>query len=261
VKERILQRLKDIETRYEVRILYACESGSRAWGFESKDSDWDVRFIYLSPLTHYLSIVKPRDVIEEPGTELDINGWDITKALGLLYKSNPALLEWFDSPHVYIDLHKFSKDIAPLAVRYFSPRSCLHHYVSMAKHNFREHMRSEKVKLKKYLYIMRPILACMWLECGFGKVPMRLMEIVEGVLPQGDECREALAGLILAKKRGQELGEGDAIPCLQSLIEATLHRMEHHFPNVPDTPWVNNFSPLNDLLRQTINHHYELSIS
>ena len=99
---RITSILKEIEARHGVAILYACESGSRGWGFASQDSDYDVRFIYQNPRNWYLSIDEKRDVIELPiNDELDINGWDLRKALRLLRKSNPALFEWLSSPIVY----------------------------------------------------------------------------------------------------------------------------------------------------------------
>jgi predicted nucleotidyltransferase len=98
VHQQILEELKRIEKEEGVRILYACESGSRAWGFPSKDSDYDVRFIYIRPVDWYVSIYDKRDVIERPISDmLDINGWDLRKALNLFRKSNPPLLEWLKS--------------------------------------------------------------------------------------------------------------------------------------------------------------------
>ncbi len=91
--------LAEIEAQENVRIVYACESGSRAWGFPSSDSDYDVRFIYLHPLEWYLSIEKRRDVIERPITGvLDVNGWDLRKALQLFRKSNPLSLSGSTRP-------------------------------------------------------------------------------------------------------------------------------------------------------------------
>jgi predicted nucleotidyltransferase len=86
----------------DVVVLLAVESGSRAWGFSSKDSDYDARFIYLRRPEAYLSIRAPRDVIERRIVdEVDVNGWDLRKALGLLMKSNPPLLEWLQCPIIY----------------------------------------------------------------------------------------------------------------------------------------------------------------
>ena len=86
MRQEILQRLSDIEAKYDVKILLAVESGSRAWGFESKDSDYDVRFIYVHKKDWYLSLIEGRDVIEEldPDGVLDLAGWDLKKALLLM---------------------------------------------------------------------------------------------------------------------------------------------------------------------------------
>lgn len=98
----ILNKLDDIERKENVKIIYAVESGSRAWGFDSQDSDYDVRFIYVRPLNDYLSLEDIKDTIDyELNDVFDINGWDLKKALKLLYKSNPTLYEWKASPIVY----------------------------------------------------------------------------------------------------------------------------------------------------------------
>jgi len=103
MRDTILSRLDQIETQHGVKILYACESGSRAWGFPSTDSDYDVRFLYVHPAEWYLSVDEKRDVIERPLTpeNFDIGGWDLRKALRLFRKSNPPLLEWLGSPNIY----------------------------------------------------------------------------------------------------------------------------------------------------------------
>ena len=161
----ICRELKRIEQEHNVRVLYAVESGSRAWGFASRDSDFDVRFIYIHPLNWYLAIDQQRDVIEEPiSGQLDISGWDLRKALGLLRKSNPPLLEWLGSPIVYADNHGLADRLRDLQRKYFSPISCLHHYLHMAQGNYREYLHGETVRIKKYFYVLRPILACAWIE-------------------------------------------------------------------------------------------------
>lgn len=126
-------RLAEMEAQEGVRVLYACESGSRAWGFPSTDSDYDVQFIYAHPVEWYLSVQPRRDVIERPLNNLiDLSGWDIAKALVLLRKSNPPLLEWLQSPIVYMDDKDFIREITELLPAYYSPRNCLHHYLQIA---------------------------------------------------------------------------------------------------------------------------------
>src|ERR1043166_5445755 len=145
--------LTDIEQTEAVRVLYAVESGSRAWGFESTDSDYDVRFLYVRPRDWYLSIdvETKRDTIEKPITDdLDVSGWDLRKALKLFRKSNPPLLEWLQSPIVYLERFSTAVRLRELTKEYFSPKSCLHHYLHMAEGNFRQYLQTEIVRLKKY---------------------------------------------------------------------------------------------------------------
>ena len=102
IRKEVLRRLDAVEREEDVRVLYACESGSRAWGFASPDSDYDVRFIYVHRPDWYLSIVDRRDVIERPIVdEYDLSGWELRKTLRLFRKSNPPLIEWLGSPIVY----------------------------------------------------------------------------------------------------------------------------------------------------------------
>lgn len=98
----ITEKLNEIEEKENVKILHAVESGSRAWGFASPDSDYDVRFIYVRKKEDYLTLCEKSDVIEWQLDEtLDINGWDLKKALQLFHKSNATLFEWSNSPIVY----------------------------------------------------------------------------------------------------------------------------------------------------------------
>ncbi len=141
VRQQIEVELQRIEQEEGVNILSACESGSRAWGFPSKDSDYDVRYIYIRPVEWYLSIFEKRDVIERPISDmLDINGWDLKKALNLFRKSNPPLLEWLQSPIVYLENGSVAEQIRRVSPLTFSPRSCMHHYLHMAKGNYREYL-------------------------------------------------------------------------------------------------------------------------
>ncbi len=165
MEREIRDTLDRIETREDVRVLYAVESGSRAWGFASTDSDWDVRFLYLRRPEWYLSVQRRRDVLEYPLADgLDVSGWDLKKALGLFAKSNPPLLEWLRSPIVYREAFSAAARLRVLAADYFSPRSCMHHYLSMAEGNYREYLQRDPVRVKKYFYVLRPVLACRWIQ-------------------------------------------------------------------------------------------------
>ena len=182
MRETILSKLGEIENRENVKILLAVESGSRAWGFASPDSDYDVRFIYVRPKEDYLRLEKTRDVIELPiEGELDINGWDLDKTLRLLRASNPTLFEWFSSPIVYRET-AFAQEFRSIMQRYFSSKRGLSHYLSMASSNYREYLKGNMVKAKKYFYVLRPVLACRWILDKGSPPPMLFSELMEAEL-------------------------------------------------------------------------------
>ncbi|PYI50327.1 hypothetical protein DLM86_29930 [Paenibacillus flagellatus] len=189
-----------------VRILYACESGSRAWGFPSRDSDYDVRFLYVRPVEWYLSIFEKRDVIERPIDErLDLSGWDLRKALQLFRKSNPPLLEWLQSPIPYAENYSVAERIRALSPLTFSPKSCTYHYLNMAKGNYREYLQGDQVKIKKYFYVLRPILACEWIERFDSMPPMEFDRLVDALIPADSELYTIVQQLLARKKAGDEL--------------------------------------------------------
>ena len=182
MRETILEKLKEIEKNENVRILLAVESGSRAWGFASPDSDYDVRFIYVRPREDYLRLEKVRDVIELPiEGEMDINGWDLDKTLRLLRASNPTLFEWFSSPIVYRET-AFADEFRSVMNKYFSSKRGLSHYLSMASSNYREYLKGDTVKAKKYFYVLRPVLACRWILDKGTPPPMLFSELVDSEL-------------------------------------------------------------------------------
>ena len=180
VFQRVRHALAQVETERNVRVLFACESGSRAWGFASRDSDYDVRFLYVHRRDWYLSVEDRRDVIEQPiADDLDVSGWELRKALRLLRKSNPPLLEWLKSPVVYRHDPVFAAEFGALATEFYSPRRCFAHYLHMAFGNWRDYLRGrDEVSLKKYLYVFRPLLACRWIERQLGQVPMLFAQLV-----------------------------------------------------------------------------------
>ena len=163
MKEKILEKLKEIEKSKNVEILFAIESGSRAWGFASPDSDYDIRFIYKHKLEYYLSLWEKPDLIEfMTEDDLDGSGWDLRKTVKLLAKSNAPLIEWLFSPIVYFKNDDFAKQMQDLAVECFSPIAVLHHYLGTTK-NFMDVCEMEEVKLKNYFYALRTALAGKWI--------------------------------------------------------------------------------------------------
>ncbi|WP_434752643.1 nucleotidyltransferase domain-containing protein [Paenibacillus amylolyticus] len=227
MRDIIAKQLAQIEQEEQVRIIYACESGSRAWGFPSQDSDYDVRFIYVRPLEWYLSIEEQRDVIERPiSDQLDINGWDIRKALKLFRKSNPPLLEWLQSPIQYDEQYSVAEQIRALSPLTFSPKSCMYHYLNMAKGNFRDYLQGEQVKIKKYFYVLRPLLACGWIERYETMPPMAFDELVETLIPAGTPLYTEIHDLLRRKKAGEEMDMEPQLPAIQKYITAQIAHVE-----------------------------------
>lgn len=228
-KEAIRQTLIEIENDKKVKILYACESGSRAWGFPSKDSDYDVRFIYAHPLDWYLdiNIEHKRDVIELPiVNQLDVNGWDLRKTLKLFRKSNPPLLEWLDSPIVYHEYSSLAAKLRKLAAQCYSPIACQYHYFKMARGNFRDYLRGDQVWLKKYFYVLRPLLAVVWLERNLGVVPT-LFQILVNTVIDDINLKTEINLLLEQKKEGHELEEGPRNKVISDYIEHEIIRLEY----------------------------------
>jgi uncharacterized protein len=252
MKKIIHTKLDEIERRESVRIVYACESGSRAWGFASRDSDWDVRFLYVRPQDWYLTVdlERKRDVIELPiENDLDINGWDLRKALGLFWKSNPPLLEWLDSPIVYLERGVVPDRMRALRGKYFSPKSSWYHYLHMAKKNYRNYLRGDVVWLKQYLYVLRPLLAIRWLEKEQGSVPTLFQTLVKTTIDQR-QIKKAIEALLKAKVAGDELSRGPRIPVLNDFLEAEFARHEKiPGPSCPERP---PMEPLNGLFREVL---------
>ncbi len=221
MKEEIVKELSALEQKYGVSILYACESGSRAWGFASTDSDYDVRFIYAQPRDCYLSIRERRDVIELPvNSLLDINGWDIRKALQLFLKSNGPLYEWLQSPIVYREDAGFAGELRGMMNDFFSLRAGCHHYLSMTRNVFENDMQGPEVRLKKYFYALRPALACRWI-IEKNSVPPMEFPILRTLVGDGHWHYE-VDKLLEQKKNADEKETIRPIPLLQRWIEGTL---------------------------------------
>ena len=256
ISQEISRRLADAEREHKVRILYCCESGSRAWGFASPDSDYDVRFIYVHEEDWYLSfdIERRRDVIEYPIVdEIDCNGWDLRKALYLFTRTNGALLEWLNSPIRYIEQGDFAAKLRNLAPRAINNVALCYHYSHMARRNAREYLYRDKVKLKKYFYVLRPLLAIRYIEEGRGIPPVEFERLVESVAPSA--IRQEIRSLLEVKRVTPELGLGDPIPVINAFIATETERHGHAFHG-QGRPDINERSEvaeeLNVLFRETI---------
>lgn len=249
IRAEIDARLAGIEAGFGVRVLYACESGSRGWGFASPDSDYDVRFIYVHPLSWYLKVSSQRDVIEVPiSDELDINGWELRKALGLLKKGNATLIEWLDSPVVYRADGDFLQAMRDAAWQTHQAERSFHHYIHMARKNYREYLRGDTVRLKKYLYVLRPLLSTLWIEQGRGVAPMRFQDLVDAIVTDPN-LRDAIDQLLAIKRAAWEAEYGQPLPIINAFIDSELTRLESVLPPLPcDT----DFAVLDRLLMATV---------
>lgn len=244
MKELIQEKLREIGQREECRILLAVESGSRAWGFASPDSDYDVRFIYVRPEKVYLRLDRTRDVIEVPiNDELDINGWDIDKTLRLLHKSNPTVFEWFSSPIIY-QTSAFADQFRPIMQKYFSSKAGLWHYLHMAEGNYRDYLRGEMVRAKKYFYVLRPILACKWILEKGTPPPMLFTDLVKSELP--DDLSETVNQLLDLKMNSPEIKEIPRIDQLNRYLDAGIVSAKEQIEKLPDAP-VQDWDELNEL--------------
>lgn len=249
MKEVILEKLKEIEERENVRILHCVESGSRAWGFPSPDSDYDVRFIYVRDKEFYLRLDQTRDVIEwQLDDTLDINGWDIKKALILLRKSNPTLFEWNNSPIVYKTTEEWSR-ISNTISEFFLSKHGLYHYLSTAKSNYREYLKGNTVKLKKYFYVLRPILACRWIIEKNSPPPMLFSELVEECLDK--DIKPYVDKLLYVKMNTPEIGEGRKIIPINEYIERSITDICEHLLTVSEDE-VHDWKEFNNLFLSII---------
>lgn len=222
IRTAIEQALRQAEQDHDVRVLLAVESGSRAWGFASPDSDWDVRFFYVHRPEWYLRLDQERDVIERMlPMDIDLAGWELRKALRLFRKSNPPLLEWLRSPLVYMEQHGTAGEMRRLSDELFSPVTVFHHYLSMAKRNHAQYLGGEEVRLKKYLYVLRPLLACDWIREEGSMAPMEFSRLLDRLMPNGP-VRSAVDALLVEKMSGTELGRGTRIALLHAWIEERL---------------------------------------
>ena len=224
MKDIILRELKKIEEQENVKIIMAIESGSRAWGFASPDSDYDVRFIYVRKEEDYLKLEKTRDVIEwKLDDVLDINGWDIKKALQLLHNSNPTVFEWCASPIIYWETEEFAwlKNILP---QYFSVKKSLYHYWHTSETHYKTHLLNDEVNIKKYFYALRPLLAAKWILDKRSAPPMLFEELVEEELKM--ELVPEVNRLLDLKKTLPEMGKAPRIQIINDYIERELREIK-----------------------------------
>lgn len=248
----IMTRMATTEREEGVRILLAVESGSRAWGFHSPNSDYDVRFIYARPAEWYLAVdlEERRDVIEyEITDDIDLNGWDVRKALRLFWNSNPAFVEWIQSPIIYQENGAFAQRTRQLLGDIYRVERGIYHYRSMAKTNYRSYLRADQVPLKKYFYVLRPLLAVRWLERYGSAAPIEFDKLLHLI---GDQPALAadIQALLRKKMAAPEMGLADPVLSINAFIEQELERLESIAP-LRDAQ-AERISLLTDVFRSTL---------
>lgn len=262
MREKILEALRHIEREEDITILVAFEAGSRAWGFESPDSDFDVRYIYVRRPDDYLTIDQRRDVIDHYHTQpyitgtqfddplLDITGWDVRKALQLMRKSNPQLQEWLHSPICYLDAERERLTQLSALVDRFRP--VVEFYRGMAYGNFREYLQGSQVRYKKYLYVIRPLLAAQWVRTYRTFPPVLFSTLLEDTIVQYEamypELRGAIERLLAKKAQSTEMEDAPRDPALHEWIEAELARK----PEPMNDPTGDPTPQLNDYFREVV---------
>lgn len=201
METKIIQKLKEVEREHQVEVLFAIESGSRAWGFASPDSDYDIRFVYRHKKDWYLNLWEQKDTIQfMTEDDLDGSGWDIRKALLLLSKTNASFLGWLFSPVVYSEKEGMLEEFRKLAIENFNPVAAFYHYHSMNK-GFDEVLSKKQVNIKRFFYFFRTALCANWIAHEKGIPPVAFQELYE-LIPE--KCQAILNGLIVQKSKAGE---------------------------------------------------------
>lgn len=250
MKSTILQLLAQIERDKNIRIRYACESGSRAWGFPSPDSDYDIRFIYLHPRDWYLSVNEGGDNIRiMPDELLDGNGWDFRKFLRLMHASNASVFEWLNSPVVYLEDKPFVDELRTLSSGYFQPKKVMHHYLGIATGMLEKEFREAEVKIKKYFYVLRPVLSASWIA-GHGSMPPVDFYELLFLIKNNTAVHKAISDLLKQKETALE---GEKVPRVALLDDFVLGEMERCLTisrNTEKRPVT--WGAINDFYRKTL---------
>ena len=255
MKAKIFELLKSVEDEFDVKVLYACESGSRAWGFDSMDSDYDVRFIYVRPEKEYMRLNSGRDVIEKMipghgiGEDIDLAGWDLKKALALFGKNNPSFFEWINSPIKYMRDPVFYKSLSELEDSCFSPRACFYHYYNMGIGHDSRYLEKDGISLKRFLYYFRCLLCCKWIMVHKTLPPVSFKALLCGIIDYDDQNRneetyhmaamgeisliESVYHLLDLKKKGYEY---DKAPVEESVVRYA-ERLRQEVDSYQGTRW------------------------
>ena len=253
MKTIILSHLEEVERKNNVKVLLAVESGSRAWGFHSAESDWDVRFVYVHQLDWYLKVNEGRDVIEHMyDDDVDLAGWELRKTLRLFQKSNPSLLEWLHSPIIYQADEAFLSRMRGLESTYFNAIKVMYHYASMYIKHDKRYLQNAAYPLKRFLYYLRGILACRWIEERQSMPPVLFSDLVNATVREEGVCHKIEALLALKRQsKENDLKEVDA-----DVVEYARYWAEHFEQAIssfrPEISYNGNSAQLDGLLREKV---------
>lgn len=226
----IQKHLRNLEEKHDIKIILAIESGSRAWGFPSKDSDFDVRFIYVHKLEHYLSIEKQRDVIDTPikfdpvlDAEFDMNGWDIKKAIHLASRGNSVVNEWLTSPIEYLSSPELREELKKFVTECADLRAYFYFYRNYMRTPWESYSQTDDtlIKIKYYCYSLRCALAIYWIEQRETPPPMDVPNLLAG-LNISSEIRSEINKLIAAKQQSTESDTIARTPILDNFIDNAI---------------------------------------
>lgn len=225
--EAIDERLEQVSEYNQITILHAVESGSRAWGFPSPDSDYDCRFVYVRKTEEYLRLWPARDVIETPIDNIfDVSGWDLGKALRLMAGGNAVILEWLQSPYIYQTIPGFQEECLTVACQILDRHKIACHYYHLARKQFSNCSENE-VRLKKLFYVLRPIFTIRWLMNHSDQVPpMDLPSLMEAC-PTDFNVDEQIRILLEIKKNKREIGVGNIPEDIRRFIISMFEKTEY----------------------------------
>lgn len=229
MKSIIQNKTHKIEHENGIKILFALESGSRAWGFPSTDSDFDVRFIYVRPLEDYLRINSKNDFLDFPiNDELDINGWDLRKFLKHLYASNATPFEWMQSPIFYSKEIEYYQLVYEILPDFYCQQTVVHHYLGLVKKQIAL-LNSEQVKLKTLFYILRSLLAAKYCLQQNHYPPMEFEKL--SFLVEHEIVKKEIENLIVVKSKGIE----SDLTQLSMQLFLYLHELYQEISTAPKT--------------------------
>ena len=240
MKNKIKKLLQQIEKNNNIKILFAIENGSRSWGMASKDSDYDVRFVFYRKIDDYITLCPEKEVItvaydenlkecDIQGSLIDICGFDIFKYLKLLLSSNPTTIEWINSHIVYYGDNNI--DLKNYINNNFNQEKLFRHYFSLFRKNYHEFIQQGKaITYKKYLYSMRGILNAKYVY-EFDKIPpldiRATIETTKSFMPEN--VYEKLEEVIKIKSQGLEKDVILRIPEFDSFFNAELEKNYNKF--------------------------------